>query len=458
MELRDNGRMIPIVTPEEMRAIDAAAPEPVEVLVARAGGAVTRSALDLLGGSYGRRVLVVAGKGNNGADGRRAARRLRRLGVRVTVVAAGQPVAAVPYDLVIDAAYGTGFRGSWSPPAVGDAPVLAVDIPSGLDGLTGEAGGSILRARRTVTFAALKPGLVLGRGRELAGEVVVAGIGLDAKTAARAHLVTDADVGAWLADRPLEAHKWQMAVWVVAGSPGMTGAAHLAARAAQRAGAGYVRLSTPGAGAGEGAPLEAVGTSLPAEGWADVVLAEIERFHAVVVGPGLGCDDASAEEVRRLVRRGELAMVVDGDGLAALGERPEGLRASTVLTPHDGEYARLMGHPPGPDRLEAARCLAATSGATVLLKGSTTVVARAGGDVLVTTTGTSRLATAGTGDVLSGVIAALLAAGLDPAMAAAGGAHLHGRAAGLGWPRGLVAGDLVDLLPPAFDQLRPPTA
>jgi NAD(P)H-hydrate repair Nnr-like enzyme with NAD(P)H-hydrate dehydratase domain len=128
------------------------------------------------------------------------------------------------------------------------------------------------------------------------------------------------------------------------------------------------------------------------------------------------------------------------------------------LTPHDGEYARLAGHPPGPDRLDAARRLAAATGATVVLKGSTTVVARPGGEALVSTTGTSRLATAGTGDVLSGIIAALLAAGLEPAAAAAAGAHLHGRAAGLGWPRGLVAGDLVDLLPPAFDQLRPPTA
>jgi NAD(P)H-hydrate repair Nnr-like enzyme with NAD(P)H-hydrate dehydratase domain len=123
------------------------------------------------------------------------------------------------------------------------------------------------------------------------------------------------------------------------------------------------------------------------------------------------------------------------------------------LTPHDGEYARLTGQRPGPDRLDAARRLAAATGATVLLKGSTTVVARPGGEALVTTTGSPQLATAGTGDVLSGVIAALAAGGLDPALAAAAGAHLHGRAAGLGWPRGLVAGELVDLLPPAFDHL-----
>lgn len=233
----------------------------------------------------------------------------------------------------------------------------------------------------------------------------------------------------------------------------MTGAAHLAARAAQRAGAGYVRLSVPGGTVGEGAPLEAVGTALPAEGWADTVLGDLHRFHAVVVGPGLGRDPSTAGEVRRLVQRSDVPMVVDGDGLAALGEHPSGLTSSTVLTPHDGEYSRLTGHSPGPDRLGAARRLAAASGATILLKGSTTVTARPGGDVLVTTTGSPRLATAGTGDVLSGIIAALLAGGVEPARAAAAGAHLHGRAAGLGWPRGLVAGDLVDLLLPAFAQL-----
>ena len=444
--------MIPIVTPEEMRALDAAAPEPVETLVARAGGAVARAAVDLLGGTYGRRVVVVAGKGNNGADGREAARRLRRLGVRVTVVSAADPGTVPSGDLVIDAAYGTGFRGSWSIPDLGDVPVLAVDIPSGVDGLTGEAGEA-LAARRTVTFAALKPGLILGRGRELAGEVTVADIGLDASVSAHAFLVTDADVAGWLPERSPEAHKWQTAVCVVAGSPGMTGAASLAAGGAQRAGAGYVRLSTPGGTAGEGAPVEVVHTSLPAAGWADDVLADLDRFHAVVVGPGLGRDATAAAEVRRLVGAARIPMVVDGDGLAALGKRPEGLSPGIVLTPHDGEYARLTGQRPGPDRLDAARRLAAATGATVLLKGSTTVVARPGGEALVTTTGSPQLATAGTGDVLSGVIAALAAGGLDPALAAAAGAHLHGRAAGLGWPRGLVAGDLVDLLPPAFDHL-----
>jgi NAD(P)H-hydrate epimerase len=448
--------MIPVVTPEEMGAIDAAAPDPVEVLIDRAGAAVARAVVELLGGTYGRRVVVVAGKGNNGADGREAARRLDRLGVRVEVVEAAAGALAVPAcDLVVDAAYGTGFRGTWRPPDPGGAPVLAVDIPSGVDGLTGAVEGEALAAVRTVTFAALKPGLVLGRGRERSGAVEVADIGLDATAVARAHLVTDDDVAAWLPERPLESHKWRAAVWVVAGSPGMTGAATLASRSAQRAGAGYVRLSTPGGQAGEGAPLEAVGVPLPARGWAEEVLSGLDRFRSVVVGPGLGRGDDAAAEVRRLVAGCPVPLVVDGDALTALAGGPLTLAATTVLTPHDGEYARLAGHPPGSDRLEAARSLAAATGATVLLKGSTTAVASPSGQVLLTTTGGPSLATAGTGDVLSGIVAAFLAAGLDPLPAAAAAAHVHGRAGSLGWPRGLVAGDLVDLLPAVFPSASP---
>ena len=162
-----------------MGAIDAAAPEPVEVLIGRAGAAVARAVVDLLGGTYGRRVVVLAGKGNNGNDGRDAARRLRRRGMRVHVLdAADLPEVLPACDLVIDAAYGTGFRGEWTPPTA-PAPVLAVDIPSGVDGLTGQMPGGALTAARTVTFAALKPGLLLRPGADRAGQVDVADIGLD---------------------------------------------------------------------------------------------------------------------------------------------------------------------------------------------------------------------------------------------------------------------------------------
>ncbi len=257
---RQDGAVQPIVTPSEMADIDAAAPEPVEVLIGRAGGAVARAARRMLGGAYGRRVVVVAGKGNNGADGRAAAERLEALGVRCTVIdAVDAPEVLPPADLVIDAAYGTGFRGSYDAPSLAapDTPVLAVDIPSGVDGTTGVASGRPLAATRTVTFAAWKPGLLLGDGAELAGEVELADIGLDT-TGARSWRVTGDDVAAWLPTVERGTHKWKAAAWLVAGSPGMTGAARLAAASALRSGAGFLRVSTPGAGADVDAPLEAV--------------------------------------------------------------------------------------------------------------------------------------------------------------------------------------------------------
>jgi len=450
--------VIPVVSPDEMGEIDRAAPETTEVLVGRAGAAVVREAVRMLGGTYGRRVVVVAGKGNNGADGRAAAVGLGRLGVRVHVADAADEPGRVPVcDLVVDAAYGTGFRGEYRAPDPRGAPVLAVDIPSGVDGRTGASGPEAVWAARTVTFAALKPGLVLHPGAERAGDVAVADIGLDTSGAA-AHLVEAHDVSAWFPERPSETHKWKTAVWVVAGSPGMVGAAHLCSRAAMRAGAGTVRLGIPGSEPDPGS-LEVVGRPLPAEAWETAVVDDSTRARALVIGPGLPRTDATRDAVRRLLAASPLPAVVDADGLYALGGRDEAARVlgdrrpPTVLTPHDGELARLRGSVPGPDRLGEARELAAALGATVLLKGSTTVVADPGGEVLMTNSGDSRLATAGTGDVLSGVVGALLAQGLDGLRAAAAAAFVHGRAARLGWRRGLVAGDLVDLLPAAIAEL-----
>ena len=454
--------MIPVVTPAEMGAIDAAAPEPVDVLIGRAGAAVAQAAVELLGGTYGRRVVVLAGKGNNGNDGRAAAAILARRGVRVDVVPADLAPPLLPVaDLVIDAAYGTGFRGVYDAPDTGASRVLAVDIPSGVDGETGAAAGRVLRAERTVTFAALKPGLLLHDGPRLAGEVRVVDIGLDVSSA-NVHQVEASDVASWLPQPALDAHKWQRAVWLIAGSPGMTGAAHLAARAAQRAGAGYVRLSSPGVPDDPLRPTEAVGHPLPAEVWTLDLVHDAHRFGAFVVGPGLGRSDEITAGVRHLLRKLAQPVVLDGDGLATLGARAVPLLATrrdpVVLTPHDGEFERLIDGAIGPDRIDAVRSLATASGAVVLLKGHTTVVADPGGDVLVTTTGDSRLATAGTGDVLAGVIGALCASGLDPFRAAAAGAFIHGVAGTLGWRRGLVAGDLVDRLPEAISLITSPGA
>jgi hydroxyethylthiazole kinase-like uncharacterized protein yjeF len=358
-------------------------------------------------------------------------------------------------DLVVDAAYGTGFRGQYEAPDPAGAPVLAVDVPSGVSGLTGEAVGRVLPAERTVTFAALKPGLLLEPGRSLAGPISLVDIGLDV-SGATAHLVEAGDVAAALPRRRPDGHKWDAAVMVVAGSPGMTGAAHLATAAAQRGGAGMVRLATPGLHDDPGRPTEAVGLRLPDEGWAEAVGRELHRFHALVIGPGLGTDLATQGGARLVVGSSPVATVVDGDALTAIGRDLQVVRdrvAPTVLTPHDGEFARLAGGPPPADRLTAVRDLAAEAGCVVLLKGSTTIVADPSGAVRIVTTGDPRLATAGTGDVLSGVIGALLARGVPALDAAAAGAWLHGTAARLGPAEGLVASDLLDLVPAALSEV-----
>ncbi len=468
--------MIPVLTPEEMAGVDRTAPQPLDVLVARAGAAVARAAAVVLGpsGVYGARVAVIAGPGNNGADGRDAARRLGGRGAKVAVIDAAEVSAgafvASP-DLVVDAAFGTGLSRPWMPPAVGDTPVLAVDIPSGISGLTGEViggcgedggSGGCLAAAHTVTLAALKPGLLLGAGAEASGSIEVADIGLGEGVghAAHAWLVTDADRGL-LAPRPREANKWQSALHVVAGSPGMHGAPWLVSRAALRTGAGYVRLATPGVAAGAAGlpPGEVVQVGLPAQEWEREVLDGLERFTCLVVGPGLGAsgrgpggETGAASAVGRLVSGAPIPVVVDADGLNALGswgaiaqvvaarDRP------VILTPHAGEFARLSGRPLGADRMASVRDAARRSGAVVLLKGSTTVVAHPDGRVLLSDAGSARLASAGTGDVLSGMIGALVARAVPALEAAALGAHIHGRAASQGRSQGLVASDLPDLI------------
>jgi ADP-dependent NAD(P)H-hydrate dehydratase / NAD(P)H-hydrate epimerase len=506
--------VIPVLTPAEMAGVDRQATEPVDVLVGRAGAAVARRAARLLGGAYAKRVTVVAGKGNNGADGRLAARLLAANGAQVSVLEAADLTAGAalpPSDLVIDAAYGTGLERAYSPPDPGRTPVLAVDIPSGLSGLTGEvlAGGGALAAVATVTFAALKPGLLLGAGPTLAGDVELVDIGLGelVEAAAACWLVEDRDVTSMLPRRPHEAHKWQTAVQVVAGSPGMTGAPWFVSRAALRAGAGYVRLSMPGVAPTVLPPSELVHLPVPASGWGREVLEDLSRVKALVVGPGLGPTAATGGEpglpggeVGALVAAAPVPVVIDADGLNAigtldaLGEIVARRSFPTVITPHAGELTHLAGQAPGADRIGAAREAAARSGAIVLLKGSTTVIASPSGPTgperaalpegaasrastggpeggtgptsaaapgslagparpatqagraLISAAGDPRLATAGTGDVLSGIIGAFIARGVPAFEAAALGAHVHGQAARTGHAEGLVAGDLPDLV------------
>lgn len=452
--------MRPVLSAREALALDVAAQKhvPIGTLIQRAGVAVEMAVVDMLrrpgrpGSVYGKRGVVVAGKGHNGDDGRVAAYRLRRRGMRVAVVDAARAPDELPSaDVVIDAAYGTGFRRTYvAPKPPPGAIVVAVDVPSGLNADTGERSGAPMTADRTVAFIALKPGLLLGDGPGLAGTVTVADIGIDPK-GSQTNLVEDADVDAELPRRDRDTHKWRSGVAVVAGSPGMMGSAVLCSQAAARSGAGMVRLGVPGC-APAGLPVsEAVSTSLALRDWSDDALAMAGRCRAIVVGPGLGRDGAAGDSVRRLVAASPVPIVVDGDGLWALGEGQDAARACSlsrstpVLTPHDGEAARLAGSGPGADRIGYARDLASSCGAVVLLKGPCTVVAEPSGQVRLVTSGSSRLATAGSGDVLSGLIGAFIARGLEPFHAASLGAHVHGRAASLGLREGLVAGDLAEL-------------
>lgn len=445
--------MIPVVTPARMAEIDTAASEPTEVLVERAGAAVARAAVEMMGGRYGRRVVVLAGPGNNGADGRAAARWLRRRGVRVSVFpATDAPKMLPPADLYIDAAFGTGLSRPYTPPerSKSDTPVLAVDIPSGLDGVTGVAlGGPVWTAQRTVTFAALKPGLLFGEGPAACGTSTVADIGLavgddDGDACA---LFTDGDVEALPAGTGTT-HKWSAAALVVAGSPGMGGAASLACSAALRSGARMVHLNSPAA-AGGAWPVEVVRFEPP-------LAVDADRFRVCAAGPGLGTDQQAAARLADALALG-LPTVVDADGLrllhdpavAAVMDKRRGGSSPVVLTPHDGEFEALMSARPGLDRIAEARAAAAQLDAVVLLKGGPTVVADPQGRARIVASGDARLATAGTGDVLTGMIAGRMAAFGPERLVdrVAEAAHLHGRAAATVEGARLVASDLLGALP-----------
>lgn len=445
-----------------MRAADAAAlagARDKNVFIARAGRAVAHIARTMMGGTYGRRVVLVAGKGHNGDDGRVAAGWLADWGATVVVLdasdCAGEFVDPSTADLVIDAAFGIGFRGEWTPPIVIGVPVLAVDIPSGLDALDGTASGGVIPADRTVTLAAPKTGMFLGDGPALCGEIDVVDVGIDVDTdevSPDVFVVTSDDVSSWLAPRERDAHKWHSGVRVVAGSPGMGGAASLASIAAMRAGAGIVHLSWRGAAETLQPPTEVVGRALPTEGWGAFVATDIGRFASLLVGPGLGRGDDVSAEVRDVLSRCDVAAVVDGDGLIAAVD-PAGthvtLRArdsETLLTPHEGEFAMLGGDVDDPDRIAATRRLAERTGCAVLRKGPTTVVSDPDGAVWLVVSGDQRLATAGSGDVLAGVAAAFLARGLPAAVAGAAAAHVHGLAGARCSVEGAIARDVVAVM------------
>jgi ADP-dependent NAD(P)H-hydrate dehydratase / NAD(P)H-hydrate epimerase len=508
--------LTPLPDAETMRGVDRWAIDERGIdgleLMERAGAAVA-AAVERIApdGPVG----VLCGKGNNGGDGLVVARLLRHGGREVRVICVADPgeyrgdaatnherlpgEGAVRLDgtpwgggsspagrlegpadgraILVDALLGTGARGAPSGGTAvaidamnaSGAPVVSVDVPSGVDAASGTVAAGAVRAVATVTFHAAKPGLWIRPGKEHAGIVEVADIGIPrgAPMAAAVGLIEQA-VLALLARRGPSSTKFASGhVLVAGGSRGLSGAPTMASRAAMRAGAGYVTALLPeglqAIVAGSGTPeLMTAGLS-ETDGSLDeqavpAALAAGERGGALALGPGLGRSEGAAAFARRLARESELAMVLDADGLNAHAGRLGELaarHAPTVLTPHAGELGRLLERDSreiDEQRLAAVREAASASGAVVVLKGDDTLIAEPTGRVAVSRGASPALATAGTGDVLTGVIAALLAARLDPFTAAAAGVWMHARAGQLaaraaGAAEGVIATDVIEALP-----------
>lgn len=448
----------PLYTAAEMRAAEErypGYPDSIPELMERAGAAVAREAM--LAFPAARSFACVCGGGSNGGDGRVAARLLRDAGH-----VADETDEVDGYDVVVDALFGTGFHGDPRPEAAeliarinaAAAPVVSVDVPSGVDASTGEIAGAAVEADLTVTFHAPKVGLVVAPGRFHAGRLVVADIGLEGSST-EARRVTAALLEAVPIRKAGDSKYTAGSVLVVGGQRGTTSAACLAAMAALRADAGYVALAVPEEAlpAAEALALEPVKISWREEDAVETIRAAAERATALALGPGLGRGPQRTALVRELLGQLDLPAVVDADALFEL--EPVEREAPTVLTPHAGELGRLLGRDSewvDAHRLAAVREAAQRFGAVVLLKGSDTLVA-SDGTTVVSDYGPPSLATAGTGDVLTGVVAAFLAKGLDPATAASAAAVAHGLAATAAPTQaGLVASDLLHLLPPTLER------
>lgn len=480
-----------VLTVEQMYAADRAATEggtPGVALMQAAGLAVALEARRRLPRG---RIAVLCGPGNNGGDGFVAARYLQRAGWPVRVALLGErdrlkgdaaimagrwkgPVEPLsPAVLegcmgVIDALFGAGL----ARPLEGVAaqvveainarrlPCLAVDVPSGVNGDTGTVEGCAPGCVATVTFFRPKPGHLMQPGRALMGHLVVADIGIP-------EAVVDSigprcfvnGPALWSLPVPGPSdHKYTRGHAVVVGGERMTGAGRLAARAARRMGAGLVTVAAPA----PAIPLyagDAPGVlTWPLNGEEDFAdLLADERRNALLLGPGGGRGEEQRRHVLAALQTGR-SCVLDADALTSFADQPDTMFAAisgpVVLTPHDGEFARLFGKLPG-SRLERARTAAARCGAVVLLKGPDTVIAAPDGTAAITVNAPPDLATAGSGDVLAGLIVGLLAQGLDAFAAACAGAWVHGEAARLAGP-GLIAEDLPGAVPEVVIRLRPP--
>jgi NAD(P)H-hydrate epimerase len=432
----------PLYTAEEMRAAEAG--HEVEAMMQRAGAAVAEALMRRFPDA--RRIAVHAGGGANGGDGRIAGEILR---------GQGRELVDERPDVVIDALLGTGLNGAPREETsrlierinAARIPVLAVDIPSGVNASTGEVAGAAVRADVTVTMHGPKIGLALAPGRFLAGEVEVADIGLEAGET-RHRLVTPEILEEVPRRAPRDNKYTAGHVLVVGGSRGMTGAAALAARAALRADAGYVTIAAPA----ESLPvletlvLEAVKRPL------DEALEVAAKAKALAAGPGLGRDADAKALVRRLLAEADVPAVVDADALFEL--EPAEWPAPRVLTPHEGELGRLLGRESSEvaaHRLASVQEAAERFGCIVVLKGEDSLVAAPGRAVLVVALGLPSLSTAGTGDVLTGITAAFLAKGVEPQRAAAAACAAQQLASHEAQQRyGLVASDLIEALPRAL--------
>jgi NAD(P)H-hydrate epimerase len=432
----------PLYTAEEMRAAEAG--HDVDAMMQRAGTAVAEALMRRFPDA--RRIALYAGGGANGGDGRIASEILR---------AQGRELVEEQPDVLIDALLGTGLKGSPREETsalieqinAGGAPVLAVDIPSGVNASNGEIAGAVVRADVTVTMHGPKVGLAVAPGRFHAGEVEVADIGLDA--AETEHRLVTPEILAEVPRRSPGDNKYTAGhVLVVGGSRGMTGAPALAARAAFRADVGYVTIAAPA----ESLPvletlvLEAVKRPL------EDVFEAAAKAKALAVGPGLGREADAKELVRRLLAEVDVPAVVDADALFELepGEWP----APRVLTPHEGELARLLGRESkevAAHRLTSVQEAAERFNAVVVLKGEDSLVASPGHGVLLCALGLPSLSTAGTGDVLTGITAAFLAKGMEPQRATAAACAAQQLASREAPQRyGLVASDVVEALPRAL--------
>jgi hydroxyethylthiazole kinase-like uncharacterized protein yjeF len=500
-----------LYTAETMRAIDTDAIEGVGIpsahLMERAGAAV---AAEIIEEFAPEAVVVYAGRGNNGGDGFVVARELFNAGCEVVVYAVegkrhyegdaalnlamldrlgveiregvGEDgdVTVDEADVVVDAIFGTGFKGEAIGPQaaaialINDSPaaIVSIDIASGVEASTGAVHGPAVRADTTIALHAAKIGHFVTPGGACSGEVVVVPIGIPPICDYRPDLwlLTPGALEPLVRPKGALDHKRSVGtVLVVGGSKGMTGAPQLAAMAALRSGAGLVHCAMP-ADAGDINPfLEVINVDVPGgdhlgAGSAAALKAEIAQLDAVAIGPGAGRAADTQTLLRKLIKE-DVPMLIDADGLYALGDKLASLAgrtAPTVLTPHEGELARLLGRKAtdvAAHRLAAAREAAALSGATVLLKGEASIVADPSGEAYVIPVGNPGLATPGTGDVLSGVIVAQLAKGLDATDAACLGGYLHGLAADLAahhatGTEGMIASDLFEFLPQAIERLK----